>query len=565
MPMRKALIASGAAWVLLCPGLVTAGTWVPVSNLAPDPIGLMLLLSDGTVMCKGSSNSWQHLVPDQYGSYANGYWTNDIPMMYHDRSLFASAVVPDGRVFVAGGEHPDKTNTANAEIYDPVKQHWTEIDPPLSLLDPTTNFFSDMVSMVTSFGAVLMAPVKPNQHGGTLLYDPQAGVWSQGPTLANDAGNQDECGWAMLADGSILTVDKCSKASQRYIPALNQWIPDATLPVFIWNQNPNGTNTGPGCEIGPTLTLPNGQVFVAAGTSSNALYTPSGGTNNGMWTAGPVTPFNLQSADASGAVMVNGKLLFMAAAICFNGGCDGPWHFFEYDYSTGPPGSLNEIVAPPTGFGGSGLLIPFMLDLPDGTVLLSGASRQLYVYQPGGPAPLASWKPTIQSVTENSDGSYSLIGTGLNGVTEGANEGDDGQMATDYPIVRLTDGSGKVYYARTYNWSSTTIQTGSTPVSTYFKVPQDLPSGGYSLVVVANGIASDPVTFYGPVWVDFNYTGAIQNGTFSFPYKLLASGVSAVASGGTINIKSSASAETFANINKPMQIHSVGGSATVGH
>jgi hypothetical protein len=37
------------------------------------------------------------------------------------------------------------------------------------------------------------------------------------------------------------------------------------------------------------------------------------------------------------------------------------------------------------------------------------------------------------------------------------------------------------------------------------------------MVVVANGIASNPITLYGSVWVDFNYTGAIQDGTFPFP------------------------------------------------
>jgi hypothetical protein len=138
-------------------------------------------------------------------------------------------------------------------------------------------------------------------------------------------------------------------------------------------------------------------------------------------------------------------------------------------------------------------------------------------------------------------------------------------MATDYPLVRLTAGSGHVFYARTYNWSSTVLQTGSTPVSTDFMLPTNLPSGSYSLVVVANGIASDPVSFYGPVWVDFNYTGSLQLGTFTFPYKKLASGISNVASGGIINIKPGDSTETFTNINKPMQIRAVGGSASVGH
>ena len=67
-------------------------------------------------------------------------------------------------------------------------------------------------------------------------------------------------------------------------------------------------------------------------------------------------------------------------------------------------------------------------------------------------------------------------------------------MATNYPIVRLTSGSN-VYYARTYDWSSTGVQTGSTPESTQFVLPAGLPSGSYSLSVIANGIASTPVMF----------------------------------------------------------------------
>ena len=551
-------------WVWLCPGLPLAGgTWVAVTN-APHNIGVMLLLSDGTVMCKAASanTTWVSLLPDEYGNYATGTWSSNIPPMYHARSDFASDVLPDGRVFVAGGEHPDKTNTANAEIYDPVTTNWTEIDPPLSLFDPSTNFFSDMISIVTTFGAVLMAPVKPSQNGGTLLYFPQTGVWSNGPTLANGANNQDECGWSLLPDGSVITVDRCSRSSQRYIPALNQWIKDGTLPVFIWNENSNGTNNGPGCEVGPILTLPNGNVFYGGGTGTNALYAPSGNTNNGQWTAGPVLPNKLQSSDCPGAMMVNGKVLFAASTNCYNGGCDTPYHYLEYDPSNGPIGSVTEVSGPPTELPGA----PHMLDLPDGTVLVSGADSQTYIYQPGGPPPQAAWKPSIQSISENADGSYYLVGTGLNGVTEGAKFGDDAQMASNYPLVRMTnDASGKVYYARTYNWSSTAIQTGSSPESTDFRLPTDLPHGSYSLVVLANGIASDPVSFYGPVWVDFYYTGALQNGTFTFPYKLLASGISAVASGGIINLKPGSSTETFSDINKPMQIRSVGGTATVGH
>src|SRR4029077_3213469 len=101
--------------------------------------------------------------------------------------------------------------------------------------------------------------------------------------------------------------------------------------------------------------------------------------------------------------------------------------------------------------------------------------------------------PTITSVTQNLDGSWHLVGTGLNGISEGATYGDDLQMNSNYPLVRLTLGP-TVRYARTHDWSGTSVMTGAATVSTEFDA-DTVPSGTYSLVVVANGIASDPVPF----------------------------------------------------------------------
>jgi hypothetical protein len=91
-----------------------------------------------------------------------------------------------------------------------------------------------------------------------------------------------------------------------------------------------------------------------------------------------------------------------------------------------------------------------------------------------------------------------LTGTLLNGISEGAAYGDDWQMNCNYPIVRLTDAAGNVYYAYTFNWSSTSIMTGNTPETTEFRLPPGLAAGTYSLVVVANGNSSAPVSFYTP-------------------------------------------------------------------
>src|SRR5258708_7812381 len=134
-----------------------------------------------------------------------------------------------------------------------------------------------------------------------------------------------------------------------------------------------------------------------------------------------------------------------------------------------------------------------MLMLPSGQVLFTYGSSQLYVYTPSG-SPQAAWKPTISSIAPNGN-NYTLTGTQLNGLSAGASYGDDAEMDSNYPIVELQDGAGKIHFARTFNWSSTGVATGTTPVTTDFSLPTGLPSGTYALTVVANGIASDPFSF----------------------------------------------------------------------
>ena len=134
-----------------------------------------------------------------------------------------------------------------------------------------------------------------------------------------------------------------------------------------------------------------------------------------------------------------------------------------------------------------------MLILPDGSVLYSQQdSTQYYLYTPGG-VPLPAGKPAIGSVEQNANGSFHLSGTLLNGISQGAGYGDDWQMPTNYPIVRLNSGA-EVYYARTYDWSDTGVMTGEKEVTTEFSLPAGIPNGTYQVVVIANGIASDPVS-----------------------------------------------------------------------
>jgi len=69
----------------------------------------------------------------------------------------------------------------------------------------------------------------------------------------------------------------------------------------------------------------------------------------------------------------------------------------------------------------------------------------------------------------------------------------------------------------------------------------------------------------GPVFVNFNYTGAVQNGSYNTPYKTLAGGVSAIKPYGTIFIETAGSSAETMTITKPMTIDAMDGSATVGN
>ena len=154
-----------------------------------------------------------------------------------------------------------------------------------------------------------------------------------------------------------------------------------------------------------------------------------------------------------------------------------------------------------------------MLDLPDGTVLHSNFASQLFIYQPAG-TPLAAGKPAITSITQNADASFHVVGTRLNGISEGAAYGDDGQMNSNYPLIRMTDSGGNIYYARSYNWSSTSVMTGTSSVSTEFTLPPGLPTGMYSVVAVANGISSDSVPLtVAPIAIGLPTTIPEQNAT----------------------------------------------------
>lgn len=458
--------------------IATTGTWTPVASTAPNSNGgVMLVLSDGTVICKtsaggsGYGNIWNKLTPNGQGSYVNGTWTSIAPMN-HTRLYFSSQILKDGRVYVAGGEYG--TGLQQVEVYDPLTNVWTMAP------SPGVNI-SDANSAILEDGRVLQALVAGNLRINN-IYDPVTNTFSAGPTCI---GIHNESSWVKLQDNSILFIDRNATTSERYIPATNTWVADGAVPASLYDPY--------GLEFGTALLLPDGRAFFVGSTGKTAYYTPTGTTSPGTWTLGPDVPGAKGQPDAPGAMMVDGKILITVSPVpTSQDHFPPPTTFYEFNYLTN---IYTQIMAP----GGTTSLniscyVTNLTDLPDGKVLYSRqGSNQYYVYTPNG-SPLAAGKPTISNVIANGCNAYTITGTKFNGISEGACYGDDWQMATNYPIIRLTSGAN-VYYVRTFNWNSTGVRRGNLPDTTQFTIPATVPAGNYSLVVTANGIASDPVAF----------------------------------------------------------------------
>ena len=474
---------------LVCYG---QGTWVPVSTPCPGYAnGVSLLLTDGTVMvkvCHGGTdtveNMWAKLTPDAHGSYTNGTWTM-MDTMHKTRLFCSSQVLKDGRVYVAGGEYG--TGDHYGETYNPPTNTWTMAGPvPVMPITVGQLYMYDGNSVLLPDGRVLQNCVLPTSTDN-VFFNPVTDSYSLAPSCL---GGADEAAWLKLPDNSILFIDIYSQKSERYIPSLNTWRRDDTVPVMLYDVF--------GYELGAGFVLPDGRAFFIGSTPYTAFYTPSGDTTNGTWAEGPPIPDSLGAVDAAAAMMPNGKIL---CALSHQAVHDTefllPAWFYEFDYLTN---TFTEVSA---CAGGDSMNIRCsetgMLDLPDGNILVSVQnSNQYYIYVPGG-TPVASGVPVVSSITTTHCDTFMATGKLFNGISQGAAYGDDWQMPTNYPVIRLENadsaGGTLVHYARTFNWNSTAIMTGSAPDTTYFTLPAGLPHDTYNLVLVANGIASAPVSF----------------------------------------------------------------------
>jgi Kelch motif len=453
-----------------------ASTLQPLAHPAPEGVDIAFQLTDGRVLAqsKADERHWYLLKPDIKGNYVNGIWTRaaDLPSDYGPFA-FASAVLADGRVIVQGGEYNFGvfTLTNRGEIYDPRRNKWTALSPP-----PGWNYIGDSAAVVLPDGRYVIAE-KLDMRMAAL--NPATMTWTALSTTGKNDFNSEE-GLTLLPDGSLLTVDvKAAPHTERYVVQSGRWAEAGTTPVSLkappeccgCARYAGGCYYPPG-ETGPAILRPDGTVFATGGlpqgetSAHTAIYSPSQNT----WKAAPDFPDGDDAGDNFAVLLPNGKVLVQ--------GTSGS--AYEFDGTN--------LAKQAVCTCGHSLML-----LPTGGVLVGGAA----VYRSSGGSIHSEWRPHITNypATVRRGSTYPISGRQFNGLSQANAFGDELMTATNYPLVRITNGATKhVFYARTHHHSTMGVATGAAVVWTRFDVPASMETGASTLVVVANGIPSPPVS-----------------------------------------------------------------------
>ncbi len=470
--------------------------------------GTAFLLTDGSIMMQEctsflsnvTTNSWGthrwwKLTPDEFGDYAHGKWTRLADSIVA-RKYFASAVLADGRVLVCGGEYSDASGTLQqdstnkCEIYDPVANTWSPVNPP-SLPGSSTVWaqIGDAACAVLPDGRFLMGS---DFDLNVAVLDPATLTWTALTPRPPAISDCDEESWVLMPNKTIVgcSTRRPPRTWVYDIPS-DQWNPGNNLPVSIVDA---------GSETGPALLLYDGTAFALGANQHTATFSAT----TIQWSNGPDLPMqngvNIGIVDGPAALLVDGNVLFGAAPIDAKGSYLSPCSYFEFDGVM-----YNRTVDPPNN--GCPTYVTRLLLLPNGDVFFCREDdSSFYSYHPAAAMPLPSAQPVIlQAPTVLTPGTtVGITGTQFNGLSQAVAYGDDSQTATNYPLVRITNvQSGHVRYCRTFNHRTVDAQGNTTPamgvatqnavITTSVDIPPDIELGDSSLVVVANGIPSSPV------------------------------------------------------------------------
>ncbi len=533
-------------------GAYTSGGNFGVSQFGDDPIEV---LPNGTVLV-GWFNGPQTYIYNP----TTDTWTQTGSKLRGDASDEETWLkLPDGSILSYDIFGSVNAGAFKAERYVPATGTWVDAsnldgsNPPSLLSDGPPAASPALPNPGYLQGAELgPAFLLPNGNamffggnGHTAIYNPTTNLWSAGPdmptkpvssTISGATNVSGSVTGASNATPIVITTTSTAGMSNGDLVTIagvtgntaanGNWIIQGLTATSFQLKTLNGNNsTGNGAYVSggtwfdaikittaSTTGLNNGQLVTIAGvggnTAANGSWTitnltgtsfqlvgPKGNaayTSGGTWSSS-----QLSMDDAPGCIMENGHILIDVSPLGGLGANNGytfpnPCYTYDFDPTTG----IYTEVTPAGGISVNSDFL-FMIALPSGQVLMDNqlGPEGTQIYTPAG-QPADAWRPVITGISNDGGGNYTLHGTQLNGISEGGSFGDEATMATNYPIIQFTDFAGNVLYGTTSGWSSTGVDTGSTPESVHFTLPAGHTSISdfASVIVTANGIPSLPAS-----------------------------------------------------------------------
>src|SRR5579863_1385660 len=248
---------ANAQWARIGGGNGNAGS---APGNGPASAGTCVLLTDGSVMCHevadplpaGSVDGthWWRLTPDINGKYETGNWSQltSSPATYGPL-FYCSAVLPDGRVAIIGGEYnliakkgSPAAETTLGYVFDPTQNSGSGSWAPIGLGTTGWSQIGDSNCVVQPDKTFILGDLGSKQIASLDLATLTLSLVNS-PKLENSkADNNSEEGWTLLPDGTILTVDTSNNSgtgSEIYSPSSQTWATTGSTPFTLVSNTGN--------------------------------------------------------------------------------------------------------------------------------------------------------------------------------------------------------------------------------------------------------------------------------------------------------------------------------------
>jgi hypothetical protein len=448
LPSGEVLVAGGYEDDGTLPPLASAelydpnsGAWTPTGSMnTPRGSHMATLISGGplsgmVLVGGGGAGAGVVLASAELYDPSTGVWSFTGSMTIARYFVQSSpTTLPDDSVLIVGGVTCCPVHYFNkAETYDSVTQQWTSTSSKTTLANEETVLLPD--------GKVFVAGgttgTQENSHNvpDAELFDPSTGTWAATASMSIDRYAHR---LTLLASGQVLVAGGSSGGWSNFNPLSSAEVYDSIAGTWFL------TGSMTDARFGHTATLlPNGQVLVAGGygvsllLSSAELYTPPS-ANPVPLISQPLVPDAIAPGGTGFTLTVNGTGLVSGSVVNWNGSARATTFvsnsqlsasILASDIAIASTASVTVVNPSP----GGGLSNVVLLPVSNAS---SSVSLDRSTYAAGTPA-----SSSVLAEDFNKDGKFDLAVISLDAISILLGNGD----GTFAPPVQYGAGNGPIY------------------------------------------------------------------------------------------------------------------------